>query len=78
MKCQILFSEKNKKNILNLSNAELVHSVVKEDNLHEMSCIIFCEKFVVVVVVVVVFCFVFSCFFFLLLFFPLKSALLGR
>ena len=29
MKCQILFSGKNKKNIINLSSAELAQSVVK-------------------------------------------------
>ena len=29
MKCQILFSEKNKKNITNLSSAELAKRVVK-------------------------------------------------
>ena len=75
MKCQILFSEKNKKNILNLSNAELIHRMVKEGNLREMSCIIFCEKFLLLLFF---FCFVFVCFFFCLFFFSLKSALLGR
>ena len=29
MKCQILFSEKNKKNIINLSSAENAQKVVK-------------------------------------------------
>ena len=28
MKCQILFSKKNKENIINLSSAESVHSMV--------------------------------------------------
>ena len=33
MKCQILFSRKNKKNITNVSSAESAHSVVSVNNL---------------------------------------------
>ena len=46
MKCHILFSSKNKKNITNLSSAESVHSVVcvnleHSDNYH--LSILFCN-----------------------------------
>ena len=34
MKCQILFSRKNKKNISNLSSAELAKRVVKVKSVH--------------------------------------------
>ena len=40
MKCQILFSRKNKKNITNLSSADSAHSLVSV-NLHEVSDSIF-------------------------------------
>ena len=32
MKCQILFYGKNKKNLINLSSAESVHSMVSNDS----------------------------------------------
>ena len=34
MECQILFTGKNKKNIINLSFAENAHRVVKVNSLH--------------------------------------------
>ena len=41
MKCQILFSLKSKKNITNLSSAELVQSIVKVNviNLYVTRCV---------------------------------------
>ena len=40
MKCQIMFSGKNKKNIVNLSSAENAQKVVKVKSMHH---IIFCH-----------------------------------
>ena len=50
MKCQILVSGKNKKNIINLSSAENAQRVVKvkisgqADDSHEISGLVFFEK----------------------------------
>ena len=38
MECQILFTGKNKKNIINLSFAENAHRVVKVNKLHLYTC----------------------------------------
>ena len=41
MKCQILFPAKNKKNIINLSSAELAQRVVKVEYMHGETFVIF-------------------------------------
>ena len=38
MKCQVLFSRKNKKNITSLSSAEFAHSMVSVNNKSGPSC----------------------------------------
>ena len=43
MKCQILFSGKNKKNIINLLSVEFVHTVVKVKWLTDTLCMYVCQ-----------------------------------
>ena len=44
MKCQILFSGKNKKNIINLPSAENAQRVVKVKQFTRFFCTYFCQK----------------------------------
>ena len=44
MKCQILFSGKNKKNIINLSSAELAQGVVNVNQTLLVFCFLFLHK----------------------------------
>ena len=45
MQCQILFSGKNKKNITNLSSAELGKRVVKDDLILAYNPVKYCSMF---------------------------------
>ena len=45
MKCQILFSGKNKKNIINLSSAENAQRVVKVNEQMDIRKVLFCSYF---------------------------------
>ena len=48
MKCHILFSRKNKKNIINLLSAESAHSVVSVNNKRINTCICFSKETLIV------------------------------
>ena len=59
MKCQILFSRKNKKNIISLSSAEFVHSMVNVKVIFWKNSIfpsvsLICYRYIMIIVMVLV------------------------